>query len=129
MGTLNTKSIMKGRFNVERVKFNHYLIELFDVDTNFLKDKESLIEKNRKLIKDLNLRIVKSVNYEYKPQGLTIVFVLSSSHLIVHTWPEYGYLHIDLFSCSGAKYKKEVHLIVKKIFNPKEVIIRKIYYE
>jgi S-adenosylmethionine decarboxylase proenzyme len=31
--------------------------------------------------------------------GLTALAILSSSHVALHTWPEFGYLAVDLFCC------------------------------
>ena len=31
--------------------------------------------------------------------GCTAVGVLSESHVTAHTWPEYGYIAIDIFTC------------------------------
>lgn len=38
--------------------------------------------------------------HRFDPHGLTGIFLLSASHLSVHTWPEHGYAAIDIFTCS-----------------------------
>jgi len=45
--------------------------------------------------------IVQSASHEYPGAGLTCVRILSESHAVLHTWPETGTVHIDIFSCSG----------------------------
>lgn len=35
----------------------------------------------------------------FAPQGVSGVVIISESHLTIHTWPEYGYAAIDLFTC------------------------------
>lgn len=52
------------------------------------------------LIKDLRLNIVKKTFHLFRPKGVTLAFILSESHLVIHTWPELNYLHIDLVTCS-----------------------------
>lgn len=37
--------------------------------------------------------------HTFSPHGVTGVAVLSESHLSVHTWPEYGYVAADVFTC------------------------------
>lgn len=45
--------------------------------------------------------IVNEVAHEYPGQGLTCVLVLEESHAVLHTWPELGTAHVDVFSCTG----------------------------
>jgi len=42
-------------------------------------------------------------------QGVTGVIILMESHISVHTWPETGYMAIDIFTCGE---KAEPDLIV-----------------
>jgi len=37
--------------------------------------------------------------HHFSPQGVSGVVVISESHLAIHTWPEYGYAAIDVFTC------------------------------
>jgi S-adenosylmethionine decarboxylase len=44
--------------------------------------------------------VVESVSHNFPGTGLTCVLILAESHAILHTWPESGIVHIDIFSCS-----------------------------
>lgn len=37
--------------------------------------------------------------YHYSPEGVTGVAVLAESHITIHTWPEYDYAAVDVFTC------------------------------
>lgn len=37
--------------------------------------------------------------HKFSPQGISGVVVISESHLAIHTWPEYGYAALDVFTC------------------------------
>lgn len=52
------------------------------------------------IISDLNLIVVKKLSHLFSPKGITLVYILSESHLAIHTWPELGMIHIDLVICS-----------------------------
>ncbi|MGB3801585.1 MAG: adenosylmethionine decarboxylase [Lewinella sp.] len=43
--------------------------------------------------------VVESRFHAFSPHGVSGVVVIAESHLTVHTWPEYGYAAVDVFSC------------------------------
>ncbi len=43
--------------------------------------------------------IVDRRGHHFSPYGVTAVVVIAESHLAVHTWPEYKYAAVDLFTC------------------------------
>lgn len=44
--------------------------------------------------------------HRFRPMGVSGVVVISESHLSVHTWPELGYVALDIFTC-GDRAKPE----------------------
>jgi S-adenosylmethionine decarboxylase len=86
------------------------------------------IEDPKKLEKILIEAAKKSGNiplkfsyHKFNPQGLTGVLLLAESHISFHSWPEFGYLAIDVFSC-GKKARPEKALkYLKKVLKPKKV--------
>lgn len=47
-----------------------------------------------------NLHPVNELYHQYKPFGVTGIVLLSESHLSIHTWPEFEYAAVDVFTCS-----------------------------
>ena len=43
--------------------------------------------------------IVQEAFHLFNPHGVSGVVVIAESHLTIHTWPEYGYAAVDLFTC------------------------------
>jgi S-adenosylmethionine decarboxylase proenzyme len=43
--------------------------------------------------------IVTEAFHLFNPHGVSGVVVIAESHLAIHTWPEYGYAAVDLFTC------------------------------
>jgi len=39
------------------------------------------------------------LEHVFQPQGYTFLFLLSESHLSVHTFPEKKYISFDLYTC------------------------------
>ncbi|MBI3998398.1 MAG: adenosylmethionine decarboxylase [Armatimonadetes bacterium] len=53
--------------------------------------------------------------HRFSPNGVSGVIVISESHLSVHTWPEYGYVALDIFTCGDdAKPEAAVEYALKE---------------
>ncbi|MDR7484341.1 MAG: adenosylmethionine decarboxylase [Armatimonadota bacterium] len=53
--------------------------------------------------------------HRFSPNGVSGVVVISESHLSVHTWPEYGYVALDIFTCgSEARPEAAVEYALKE---------------
>lgn len=46
--------------------------------------------------------IVECVFHRFNPHGVSGVVVIAESHLAIHTWPEYGYAAVDVFTCGDS---------------------------
>lgn len=44
--------------------------------------------------------VVTTASHSFPDAGMTVVLILAESHAVLHTWPETGTVHIDIFSCS-----------------------------
>lgn len=82
-----------------------------------------------KIVEKSKLTVISCSHHQFNPHGATILYLLAESHLSVHTWPEFSYMHIDLFSCNSdtsrafraiemLKDEFEAELISKKILGP-----------
>jgi len=65
--------------------------------------------------------------HQFEPYGMTGVAVLQESHISVHTWPEYGYASIDIYTCGEHIRIEEALAVLKKFFLPKKVQVVSIY--
>lgn len=80
----------------------HVIVEAFGCDRRILDDlaflKKTLLEAARRA----KMQVCGEVFHEFNPQGVTGVVVVKESHIAIHTWPEYGYASVDIFTCGGA---------------------------
>ncbi|MEM5836374.1 MAG: adenosylmethionine decarboxylase [Candidatus Aenigmatarchaeota archaeon] len=73
------------------------------------------------VISEAGLKVVSSSFHQFKPFGVSAVYLLRESHLSIHTWPELGYVALDIFTCGSEENAfKAFELLVKK-FEPKKV--------
>lgn len=77
----------------------HLLIEYLDCDVGVLNDLAVVREAMLEAATVVHAHVVGSMFRRFEPQGVTGVVVIAESHLSIHTWPEFGYAAVDLFTC------------------------------
>src|ERR1044071_1790930 len=77
----------------------HLLLELFDCDLDAINNVEAVKGSLIEAAKRAQATIVDVVFHEFNPFGVSGVVVIAESHLSIHTWPEYRYAAVDIFSC------------------------------
>jgi S-adenosylmethionine decarboxylase proenzyme len=77
----------------------HYLVD-FSSCGELPDDEQTLVEILMEGVRRSGATIVQTCAHRFSPHGLSAVIVIAESHLAAHTWPEFGAMCIDLFSCS-----------------------------
>jgi S-adenosylmethionine decarboxylase len=77
----------------------HLLLELFDCDAEAINSLDNVKASMVEAAKRAQATIVDVVFHEFNPFGISGVVVIAESHLAIHTWPEYRYAAVDIFSC------------------------------
>jgi len=77
----------------------HLLLELFDCDPEAINCLDIVKASMVEAAKRAQATIVDVVFHEFNPFGISGVVVIAESHLAIHTWPEYRYAAVDVFSC------------------------------
>ena len=77
----------------------HLLLELFDCDLDAINNVEAVKGALIEAAKRAQATIIDVVFHEFNPFGVSGVVVIAESHLSIHTWPEYRYAAVDIFSC------------------------------
>lgn len=102
----------------------HIMGEFYGCSPGKIEKASSLKKIMMSAAKGAGFKIVGNTFYQFKPYGATGVVLLATSHMSAHTWPEFGYVAVDIYSCSGkAHARKAVKLLVKKL-NPKKYKLR-----
>jgi len=78
---------------------NHILVEFMNCDPQILNE-VATIEKNMvEGARKAGATVINSTFHHFSPYGVSGVVVIQESHLAIHTWPEWGYAAVDLFTC------------------------------
>ncbi len=108
------------------------VLDIYNIEGDFLKNREKLINFLNFLMKSLNLepfgkpliKKIKTPKYPYF--GFSIVQIITESHISLHTWPEYNYLALDIFSCKNFDENKAIEKIKKYFKNEVKIKFKKI---
>ena len=77
----------------------HLLLELRDCNRRTLGNLEFVQETLKNAALEAKATIVEVAFHEFSPFGISGMVVIAESHLAIHTWPEYGYAAVDVFTC------------------------------
>lgn len=91
-------------------------------------DIEAIKQSAHKAIEYVGANIVEECIHKFEPIGVTYFAVISTSHFSIHTWPEYGYAAIDIFSCSD-QVVDGISEKLKELFGASRIELRSIERE
>ena len=77
----------------------HLIIELFQCDSTLLNDVKTLERHLLAAVQLSGATVIQPFFHQFSPHGITGVVVVAESHFALHTWPEYGYCAVDIFTC------------------------------
>lgn len=77
----------------------HLIIELFQCDSTILNNPKTLEHHLLAAVKLSGATVIQPFFHQFSPHGVTGVVVVAESHFCLHTWPEYGYCALDIFTC------------------------------
>ena len=94
-------------------------------DARLMLDAEYLEDFCKQQVANAGLTAVGSLFHSFgEDGGVTGVVVLAESHLSIHTWPESGYVTLDVYVCNyTANNRPKAQKLfdgIKAAFNPKE---------
>jgi S-adenosylmethionine decarboxylase len=85
-------------------KIDFHLLE----DIDYIKNLMNNIATTEKFV------ILNTVCHKFEPQGFTMLFLLSTSHFSIHTYPEHNKCSIDLYSCDmNVDYNNVIDMLKK----------------
>ena len=64
-----------------------------------------------------NFQILEKIHYDFVPEGCSILFLLSESHISIHTFPEKTHMSFDLYTCRDYENNKEYEEIYAYLIN------------
>lgn len=79
----------------------HLIAEFYGCNPKTLDDTERIRAEMLDAANAVGATVVGEVFHRFSPQGVSGSVVIAESHLSIHTWPETGYVAVDIYTCGG----------------------------
>jgi S-adenosylmethionine decarboxylase len=108
------------------------LIDVKGIISDKLKTIDMIKPLMDKIITELNLNVVGESSHQFEkfngPYGVAMIYVLSESHLSIHTFVDEGKIALDLFTCSLGVETEKIKSIIKDFFEVNSLNIDAYYF-
>ncbi len=98
----------------------HFIGEMRFINQEILLDNEKIQKIFLDSLISADLTILDIYHHNYQPYGYSAIAILKTSHAAIHTWPEHGYLSIDIFICDEKSKGLKVIEFLKNKFEPEK---------
>lgn len=96
----------------------HWIIELSGCSFSVLNNKEAITKAIDAVCTVGNFTCLEHAEHSFLPHGITMFYILSESHISIHTWPEHGYAAIDIFTCGKPPLKESIVNTLQEHLSP-----------
>jgi S-adenosylmethionine decarboxylase proenzyme len=104
----------------------HLLLNYIDCSFDSLINFKMLEEVIKKGCIDAKASVLSFKSHVFKPNGFSMIVLLSESHASIHTYPEHKSCFIDFFTCGTTCVPKNFSKAVEKFLKPK-IIKQKLF--
>src|SRR3989344_3010343 len=106
----------------------HFMIDGYGGDKNLLNDESLVMQTLSELPQKMGMRILgkpqvyfAAGNDNKDPGGWTGVVVIQESHISIHTFPNRGFVSIDVYTCQNGLDTEFVSNYFKNLFDLKDL--------
>lgn len=97
------------------------LVEYYDCDARVINDVSEVEDILLTGTKNAKASIISHNFHKFSPHGVSGTVVIAESHVAIHTWPEYGYAAVDIFTCGETIDPWVIQEYIKDAFKSKNV--------
>ena len=101
----------------------HLILDLKECDRERLNDFSYVRAAMMEAAKAVGATIIDESFHQFDPIGITGVVSIAESHLCIHTWPEYGYAAVDIFTCGDVFAPREAAQLLIDRFHVQDPLV------
>ncbi|MCC5925260.1 MAG: S-adenosylmethionine decarboxylase proenzyme [Bacteroidetes bacterium] len=97
------------------------LVEYYDCDADIINDVAQIENILLSATRAAKASIISHNFHKFSPHGVSGTIVIAESHVAIHTWPEYNYAAVDIFTCGETIDPWTIQEYIKDSFLSKNV--------
>ncbi|HMO82378.1 MAG TPA: adenosylmethionine decarboxylase [Pyrinomonadaceae bacterium] len=102
---------------MRRIIGKHTIADVYGTSRSLLSDKAKLKEIIADALAEERFNILSIVGHKFSTEGegVTLLVLLAESHASIHTYPEFNFASLDVYSCGDQDPESVVRAICKKL--------------
>lgn len=110
-----------------KVLGRHIIAELYGCDLDLLTNLDKAVETLREAVKVSGATYLGEFHKVFEPWGgFTAIIALAESHISIHTWPEYKYAALDIFTCGESADPWKAYDYIVEAYRPERVNVTEV---
>ena len=93
----------------------HFLLNLYECCTSLLDNEEFLITLLTEAATASGATVLATASHKFEPHGVTVICLLSESHISIHSWPEESKAAVDVFTCGESTPQIACDMIINEL--------------
>ena len=98
----------------------HTTADFYGCRREALNDMEGLQKLVSLAVNSANLRMLSVQSYQFEPEGVTVLALLTDGHLGIHSYPELGFAAVDIFTCDSQSSPEKALATLKASLLPEK---------
>jgi S-adenosylmethionine decarboxylase len=99
----------------------HLIVDMYGIDPEVLNSLEYLKILCTTAAKTTGATVLDIMSHQFTPQGVTVLVLLSESHLSLHSSPEHGYVSMDIYTCGLECFPDKALDFLADILKPTDI--------
>jgi S-adenosylmethionine decarboxylase len=103
-------------FSKNKYSGKHLILDIKNIrNKSIINDLDELKSIMDTICTSNDFQVLQRIEEKFNPHGLSIIYLLSESHMSIHTFPEKNYIAFDLYTCREYEHSEEYHKIHRYI--------------
>ncbi|MEM4466590.1 MAG: adenosylmethionine decarboxylase [Nitrososphaerota archaeon] len=101
----------------------HLIVEMYGCLHKLLTDLDLAKKVLRESVESCGATYMGEFNTIFDNGGFSYIILIAESHISIHTWPEYNYIALDIFTCGEKVDPWKAYEVITRYYQPSKINI------